>query len=258
MRRALLLILQLSCLSWSQARAEPVRASLRQHYSAGNQAYLDGDYQRAVENYRRLVDAGIRSPNLYYNLANAYFRLGRKGLAVLFYERALQLDPGNEAAKFNLRLVRKSLIDKLVMPVGGAVGEPPWHSFVRRFSLDGLTWLFLSLYTLAFLVALWRRLSKRESARRLLFWLNVPLLTLVLLAGLLFAGRLYLHRKVHHAVIIQPVVQLREGPDRHAKVLAEVHEGLKVRLLAESGSFVRVRLSNGVEGFVQEEFLGRI
>ena len=233
-------------------------SSLRQHFTAGNQAYLDGDYQRAVDNYRRLVDAGVRNPDLYYNLANAYFRLGRKGLAVLFYERTLKLAPGDQAAEFNLRLVRKSLIDKLVMPAGGAVGEPPWHGFVRRFSLDTLTWVFLLLYSLAFLVALWRRLSKRESARRLLFWLNVPLLTLVLLAGLLFAGRLYLHRKVHHAVVIQPVVQLREGPDRHAKVLVEVHEGLKVRLLADSGGFVRVRLSNGVEGYLEEGDLGRI
>jgi hypothetical protein len=227
-------------------------------FSRGNQAYLDGDYSTAVSEYRKVLEAGIDNPDLDFNLANAYYRSGNKGLAVLFYEKVLQMNPGDSAAASNLAMVRKELVDRVVMPKEGAVGEPLWHGFVRGIAVDWLTWMFLSFYLAAFTLAISRRLARRESSRRLLFWINIPVLTLALVFGLLFSSRVYIQEKVHHGIVVAPTGSLREGPENGAKVLMEVHEGLKVRLLDEMGEYSRVRLANGVEGFVRSSQIGAI
>jgi hypothetical protein len=137
-------------------------------------------------------------------------------------------------------------------------GEAPWQEFLRGLSLSGLTWVFFSLYFLSVGVMVVRRLMVEGSIRRLLFWINVPILSLALVVGLMLASRVYLQERVHRAVVISPTAQMLEGPERSAKALMEVHEGLELQLLSEAGDYVRVRLANGVEGFLQNSQLGKI
>jgi hypothetical protein len=227
-------------------------------FQSGNQRYLNGDYQGAMAEYRKLLDAGLLHPDVYFNLGNASYRAGFKGMAVLAYERALALDPNDAAVSSNLAAVRRELVDRVVMPGDGGVGEPLWHGFIRGLSLGRLTWLCLGLYGLAFGLLIARRLLTHELVRRLLFWVNVPVLSLVLVLGALLGSRIWLEERVHHAVVVAAAAPLREGPERSAKSLMEIHEGLKVRLLSQAGEHVRVRLENGVEGFLLESQIGKI
>lgn len=241
------------------AGPERPHQELLEHFQRGNKAYVnDKDYERAIEEYNKVLAGGVRHPDLTFSLANAYYLAGRKGLAVLYYEKTLMLDPSYEKAASNLGIVRKELIDRVVMPDSGAVGEPAWHGFLRGISPGWLTWTFLSLYLLGNAVLVLRRLRIRELVRRLLFWLNVPVLSLTLVFGLLLAARIYVQERVQHGVVITGTASMLEGPERFAKELMEVHEGLKVRLLNEVGDYVRVRLANGVEGFIRDSQIGRI
>ncbi|HOX45002.1 MAG TPA: tetratricopeptide repeat protein [Myxococcota bacterium] len=227
-------------------------------FQAGNQRYLTGDYAGAVAEYRKLLDAGLVHPDVYFNLGNASYRAGAKGMAVLAYERALALEPGDAAVASNLAAVRRELVDRVVMPGDGGVGEPLWHGFIRGLSLGRLTWLCLGLYWLGFGLLIARRLLAEGLLRRLLFWVNVPVLSLVVVLGGLLGSRVWLEERVHHAVVVAAAAPLREGPERSAKALMEIHEGLKVRLLSQVGDHVRVRLENGVEGFLLESQIGKI
>ncbi len=228
------------------------------HFQKGNQAYLDGDYPKAIGEYRRVLETGVFHPDLYFNLANAYYRAGQKGLAVLFYEKALDLDPSDSAANSNLAMVQKELIDRVVMPEDGPVGEPPWHGFIRSLSVGWLTAVFLVLYGATFVILIWRRLVSANVLRRLLFWFIIPLLCLVFLFGVLLGSRIYVQEIVHHGIVVSQTAGLREGPDRNAKMLMELHEGLKLQLLSEVGDYARVRLQNGVEGFLLRDQFGEI
>jgi tetratricopeptide (TPR) repeat protein len=240
------------------AASAPGRDGFQAIFLDANRAYLDGEYERSIAGYQKLVEAGLVHPDLYFNLANAFYRAGRIGLAVLFYEKTLALDPSDAAAKSNLEIVRKELIDRVVLSEGNSVGEPMWHGFIRSLNLGGLIWFFLVLWTLVF--GLWslRRLMTRPALRRLVFWVSVPLVSVTLVLGLLLAARIYVQERVHHGVVVETTVALREGPERTAKELMEVHAGLKIRLLNQVGDYVRVRLANGVEGFVLDRQLGRI
>jgi tetratricopeptide (TPR) repeat protein len=75
-------------------------------FATANQAYSEGRFQEAADGYQSLVQSGRWSANLFYDLGNAWFRLGDFGKAILNYERALALDPHHPEAEANLRLAR--------------------------------------------------------------------------------------------------------------------------------------------------------
>src|SRR5204862_4635113 len=75
-------------------------------FTKANQDYSEGNFQEAVHGYQSLVKSGLWNANLFYNLGNAWFRLGDFGEAILNYERAVALDPHHPEAGANLALVR--------------------------------------------------------------------------------------------------------------------------------------------------------
>ncbi len=75
-------------------------------FAKANQEYAAGDFKAAIDDYEELVRSGRDTPNLFYNLGNAYFRKNDFGRSILSYERALALDPHHPEAEANLRIAR--------------------------------------------------------------------------------------------------------------------------------------------------------
>ena len=86
----------------------PVRAMTK---AEADQAYREKKYQQAIKDYESLLRSGV-SASLYYNLGNAYYRTDNITKAILNYERAALLEPGNSDIKFNLQFARSKTIDK--------------------------------------------------------------------------------------------------------------------------------------------------
>ena len=82
---------------------------LEDKFFQANKFYSRGEYQKAVSTYEKIIASDIKAGNIYYNLGNAYFKLGRKGKAILNYERALKFIPGDEDLSANLKFVRSTL-----------------------------------------------------------------------------------------------------------------------------------------------------
>src|SRR5512133_3865306 len=88
-----------------------------------NKAYTDGMYAEAADLYKKVAASGYAAPELYYNLGNACFKLNDFPGAILWYERARRLDPGNEDITFNLNVANSKIADKI---------EPVPEMFYRR------------------------------------------------------------------------------------------------------------------------------
>ena len=86
--------------------------SEQQLWNGAAKAYDEKDYESAVDQYQQLVQMG-ESADLYYNYANALFKAGYTGKAILYYERALRLDPSNEDIKYNLEFANLSKTDRV-------------------------------------------------------------------------------------------------------------------------------------------------
>ncbi len=233
-------ILSLS-LALALEAAEPAPPA---RFEAANRAYLAGELEEAARGYQELLADGWESPALHVNLGNARFRLGQRGPAVASYARALRLDPGDGDARANLDLARKESVDQVL----GAEARPLLLRAVDRVPDGWALWLFGLCW-----VALWAGLAGRRLAaggwQRGLGALGLGAAILAVAAGALLAGKAA-SRGVPTAVVIARVAQVREGPERALVPSFELHEGTEVRVLEVRSGAVRVRLGNGLEGWL--------
>jgi tetratricopeptide (TPR) repeat protein len=232
-------------LLWLVAAAEP--APLADPAARAEQAgalYLAGDSEGAARGWRALVDEGWESAGLHFDLGNALLRLGHRGRAIASYQRALLLEPGDADAQANLEQARAQNVDRLV-----GEAQPPLHDRVVARTPAGAALALFGISWSAFWILLWLRSRSSRSARR---WLGPAALLAALLAvggGALLAGKAA-DRRTPAAVVIAPVSPVREGPSRTLKAAFELHEGTTVRIIEAQGEVARVRLLNGLEGWV--------
>ena len=84
-----------------------------QLWNSANDAYSMGQYETAYNDYLKIEESGHHSYKLYYNMGNACYKMGNAGKAILYYEKALKLDPAGEDAKVNLQIAKLQTLDKI-------------------------------------------------------------------------------------------------------------------------------------------------
>lgn len=230
--------------------------AVEDRFAGAGHAYEAGDFAQAEIGYRALLEEGARAPEVYYNLGSALYRQGKLGAAILSYERALRLDPGDADTLHNLEHCRQQIADR---------DEPPRHwttlayqAWSRRVGSSGEAWILLSLY-LPGMAALgvWV-LHSGERVRRAARFAAVLLLTLALPAAALVGVRAAVESGNPEAVVLADKVEGRSGPGADNAVLFSVHEGLKVQVRNRAGDWVQVLLPNGLNGWVPDSALETI
>jgi tetratricopeptide (TPR) repeat protein len=230
-------------------------------FRAANQAYFRGDYKAAVQNYQRIVDAGVRDADVYFNLGVASAREDELGSAILNLERAARLRPGDAETNAALETARATLGKRLAQAKGEATiqAKPPIsEALVRSVAEDTLAVSLLVFDVLFFGLLLAYPRLKSDAQR------NTTAVTAAACGVLLaISGTgLFLKRggqsEGHAGVVLREGAELREGPDRHARQRAAAHEGVSARVLASDGSYVRVKIPGGAEGWMAERDVGLI
>lgn len=239
--------------------AAPSRAqSFEQIWSAANAAYFRGDFDRARDGYEKLEAAGVRDADLYVNLATTHARKGALGKAVLFFERALDLRPGDEGAEAGLATARALLASREADQKGEAelrTRPPLADALVRPFSHDGLAIALLVLDAGLFGLLAWLLLA-RGTRLRVTLGIAAALCGLGLgLSGAGLAIKLELFREGRPAIVVSDHAALREGPDQGAKLRGHAREGERARMLSRDLGHLRVRLEGGAEGWMNAKDL---
>jgi tetratricopeptide (TPR) repeat protein len=218
-------------------------------FQKGSQLYLQGDFEGSVQAYQSLCDQGYASPELFYDLGNAHYRAGRVGWAVASWHRALRLAPGDGDARHNIDVARAGVVDRIV----GERDEPFFDRLLARISGRAALALFAAPWLL-----LWVLLSLRRrtfgSARAFLTAGVVAAALLATGTGALLAGKARAER-TPLAVVIAKSTPVREGPSAALRAAFELHEGTTVKVVGAEGAFLRVRLPNGLEGWIAKSEL---
>jgi hypothetical protein len=235
----------------------PVRADRRDEaWRRGNEAYLHGDYAGAAAAYEELLHQGAVSADLYFNLGNAYFRKGALGPAIWAFEKAAALDPGSEDARYNLAEARKVAARQAHDRIEGEDRDPLWIRAVTALGPSAETWLFVAVY-LGFFALLFVRARARDDLRPALGAAAAVLGAAALLTGALLLGRARLDR-LPFGVVLPDAVAVKDGADDNYRTAFDVHAGLRVRLVEHDQDWVRVRLGNGLEGWVRAAQIGTL
>ena len=218
-------------------------------FDQANTAYTKGQYTKAIEQYESVLSSGDFSTELYYNLGNAYWKNKQLGKAVLNFERVLKIAPSDADAAYNLAIVQEQLVDDLDV-IGTFFLKDWWQSFYQ--SLSSMTWSILTLLTICASVGgliLWL-FGKERSLKKKGFLGGLILLGLSLLLFLAARSQGNFEANSQQAIVLETAIDLKNGPDLQSTKLISIHEGLKVDLLDKIGSWYKVKLSNGEQGWL--------
>ena len=228
-----------------QAGADPA-ALLRK----ANEYYLKGDYQAAQGFYGQVLNSGIESGKLYYNLGNTLFRMGKTGEAIRSYLLARQFIPRDEDLATNLAYVRHEVVDRIEPSPPGMIREIFfWYD---RLSVKEMIQIFLVCNFLCWSGLVIRLFFPRPAAN----WLILLFLGLGIAMGGTAALRTifsYLHKP---AVVIVPQVAVQSGTDPASATLFVLHDGVEVSVERVSGNWSLISLASGKKGWVKKEHLG--
>ena len=216
--------------------------------------YKKGNYLQAVKDYQELLKGGP-SAELYYNLGNAYYRLENITQAVLAYERALQLSPGDDDIRFNLQMARQKTIDKIT-PESEMFFVTWWNQLVSIMGVD--TWAYTALISLALFVLLLLvyLMADRVALRKLGFYGGLLLLLLFVLSNVCAAIQRSHIEERSGAVVISSSASVKKIPTATSAEAFLLHEGTKVKIRDRSiKNWFGVKLEDGREGWIESRHL---
>ncbi|MFA6079562.1 MAG: SH3 domain-containing protein [Candidatus Omnitrophota bacterium] len=246
----IILLITLFCSPGFTAAQEKAKDPNQLFYKA-NAYYESGDYDKAVENYVAILDSGIESGNVYYNIGNGFLKLGKTGYAILSYEKANKFIPGDGDLKSNLEYAR-SLTDS---PPSDGSGRNLIVRIIRRpfrdLNLNAVAICTFALY-LAFLVALAISIGSRKLAIKLRF--ITPVIVIVFFFALAsFALRYYEEKILSHGIVVQKEAECRYEPIDKSTVFYKLAEGNKVVVLKTRNGWRQVRRADGKVSWVKKE-----
>ncbi len=228
-----------------------------ERWEAGNKAYIEGNYDKAIEEYTAILDGGEYSMKLYYNLANAYFKSGANGKAILYYNKALRIAPSQEDIRHNLALAEAQTKDRIT-----AIPEFFLNRWLRtmRNSMSCLAWSVLSLVAFGLLLAfaLLFLLASHLRWRKMGFYgAMCSFVLFVALTSFAVSSRndMLLHDE---AIVMGSAISVKSSPDRSATDLFVLHEGTKVKVLSEIDEWVEVVIADGKKGWTESKNIEEI
>lgn len=228
--------------------AGAVAQTSAERWEVGNKAYIEGNYDKAIEEYTAILDGGEYSMKLYYNLANAYFKTGAMGKAILYYNKALRIAPSQEDIRHNLALAEAQTKDRIAVIPEFFLNR--WLRTMRN-SMSCTAWSVLSLVWLGVMLAfgLLFLLASRIRWRKMGFY-GALCAFMLFVATTSFAVSSRNDMLSHsEAIVMGTAISVKSSPDRSATDLFVLHEGTKVKVLTEVDEWVEVVIADGKKGW---------
>lgn len=218
-------------------------------FEQANLLYAQKKYSEAAEKYMQIVSKGYSGVPLYYNLANCYYRTGKVGYAVLYYEKALRLNPHDEDTKHNL-VMAKRMIQGEIKPLP-AFFIWKWLDTVRNiFTPDGWTVFLTVIFFL--ILAMFGLFVFMEDViiKKFSFYMGL-FLVLLFISGLAALISSFTQTgRTDEKVVVASHVILRSEPDETSTEILKINEGNKIRAVEEDGDWLKVILPDGKTGWI--------
>ncbi len=230
-------------------------AFAQDNYAAANELYAAGEYAEAAAMYEAELEQG-KSAEVYYNLGNAYFKMGELAQSILAYERALRINPRYEDAQHNLKFAQSRIVDDIEDNTAFFLSQ--WTTALRN-ALHETTWMWLSigLFLLCLIGVIGFAFLHTLAWRKAGF--HIAWIALVLsIISLSFTASLHNRDTVREeAIITQSIVNAKSSPDKSGTDLFVLHEGTKVHIRSTLSGWVEIHVGNHV-GWVNQTALERI
>ena len=219
--------------------------------------YQKGNYQQAIRDYEEILKNG-ESAEIYFNLGNAYYRTDNITKAVLNYERARLLSPGDDDINFNLQFARSKTIDKIT-PQSEMFFVTWYKSLVNFTSVDNWAKTGILCIVMALLLVLLYLFGPQLMLRKIGFFGGLAFFVIFLLSNLFaFQQKQALDNRTG-AIIMAPSVNIKKTPAKNSTDQFVLHEGTRVDIIDKGMTDWRcIRVGDGREGWIETKAIEEI
>ena len=228
-----------------------------QLWEKANSLFAAQEYQKAITEYEHILSLGQESAKLYFNLGNAYYKAGNINSAILNYEKAKLLAPGDEDIEFNLQVANQFVvtrIDELPAPF-----FKRWQQSVINTSTTD-KWATISIVTFIIFLALFGLylFGRNIMLRRISFWTGIFAVVFSILS---FSFATHQKKKItqrNHAIVFCPRVTVKSTPSQTGTDLFLIYEGLKIEVTQKLGKWNEIKLADGNKGWLPDSCIVKI
>ncbi|MAQ76483.1 MAG: ion channel protein [Aquimarina sp.] len=218
-------------------------------FEKANQLYNQEKFQEAIELYKTILDSGEESAALYYNLGNSYYKQSNIGPSIYYYEKALQLAPGDEDILNNLAFAQNSAIDKIdVMPQGFITKFV--NSITNLTATDGWAWISI-IGVLGFVVLMILYFTAVSSVKKRLFFLTSWVFLFLGVVAVTFAIK---QNKdlitTQYAIVFSQESEVKSEPNMRSDEVFKLHEGTKIQITDTVSNWKKIKLADGKIGWI--------
>ena len=226
-------------------------------FAAANKSYQQEMYMEALEGYQNIEKLGMKSADLYFNMANIYYKTNQVAPAVYYYEKALKLAPNDKDIQFNLKFANRMIMDN-IEPLPKSIWQKFMDGIILNFTYE--TWAEIAV-SLAFLFAilfLMYHFSYSTGKKRIYFITSI--LSVIFVTTSLF----FAYRNKHHvdnnieAIIFSSEAAVKSAPTNSSEVYFELHEGTKVIILETLDNWKKIKIADGKMGWINTTALKEI
>jgi tetratricopeptide (TPR) repeat protein len=246
---------------------EPIYAQnieIQKQFSEAQKVYEEGKYDETIVGFRNIQETGWLSDDLFSNLGSSYLKKGDLANAILNYEKALLINPQNEAAQQNLSLAREQ-IESPVSIIPDFILITIYRDFINLMSSRG--WLVLHIICLAvfslLLAIVWFELKWGQISESFSTWKYSYLIIFVFflfscLALLISFQRGQQIKYSGFGIVMNKEIVLKSGPDDRSTIISNVPQGSKVAVLSQLNDWYKVELQDKDLGWIQASVIEMI
>ncbi len=213
-----------------------------------NTAYGNGETELATALYDSVLQA-FTSADIHYNLGNCYFKMGDLPNAVLNYERAWKLAPGDEDIYHNLRAADRLVVDDISELPMVDLGNG-WRRFQAGEDRDQWAIISIIFCAIGFILLTIMIVNKKPWIKRSAFFVSLFIFMFCISSIVLASLRAQEINENSKAVIFSPKVDIHSEPNTSSTKLLILHEGSTVEVEDQQGEWTEVRLPNGTGGWL--------
>jgi tetratricopeptide (TPR) repeat protein len=223
-------------------------------FELANEYYNQAVYDSALILYHAVIDSGFASDALYYNTANAYFKLKDIPSSIVYYEKALKINPSDEDILHNLNIANSMITDKIEV-IPQLFFRVWWSTFYTMLSADTWAWISVIVFIFTLIAAFIYLTAYNVFLRKVSFFLGLLLLFVSVGSFGLASQKYYYTQQTNEAIVFIPTITVKSSPTDSSVDLFVLHEGTKVTLLDHAGGWQKIRIANGSVGWLPEDVL---
>lgn len=217
-------------------------------------AYNKGNYEKAAEDYLKIIENGQHSAAVYYNLGNAYYKLNKVAPSIYYFEKALLLKPNDPEIKNNLGYAQNMALDAIEVSQETGMSRL-YHSVISFLSYDQWAYtaiLLMFVFVLAYIAFYYFRYA---SYKRIAFIGSFIALFLSVLSVLMAYLQYNTIEADQPAIVFSEAVGVKAEPNDRTSDVFTLHEGAKVNVLETFNNWKKIELADGKTGWLLDEHI---